>query len=129
MGKQDKFGIKYISDEAWKAELFGTFVNKERFNARDVALEELRNNLTNKLEQVVIEGLKLKGFVFENKNELVNFVKEHVRIEDNVEYQEKVYYVKDIPFLLHRYQIVIEPPTEINRSIVMSANIGHYCYL
>jgi len=90
---------------------------------------ELFNKLIYKLDNVVIEGLKRKDFEFESKFELEQFVKEHCRVVDNVIRKEKVYFVDDIPFLVHNYTAAIGLPIEKDRSVTISASLGTYKFL
>jgi hypothetical protein len=89
----------------------------------------LSSQLNKQLEDYIIEGLKIKGFEFENRLELENFIKSNCRCEDNIDYKERVYYVNDIPFFLHKYEVIQEPITEYNNGFRMSANYGSYAYL
>lgn len=93
-------------------------------------VNQIGNNLNNQLEGGFIEGLKRKGFEFDNRYELESFVKEHCRCEYSPHLKEKVYYVDDIPFLLHKYvfEIRLDPVTE-NRITSVSASLGEFCYL
>jgi len=87
------------------------------------------DGLLKKLEDIFIEGLKLKGFEFDNPIELERFIKKHCRCEDYLYLKQKTYFVNDIPFLIHFYEIVYEPITVTNNGIQMSANYGTYKYL
>jgi len=89
----------------------------------------LSSQLNKQLEDYIIDGLKRKGFEFENRLELENFIKSNCRCEDNIDYKERVYYVNDIPFFLHKYEVIQEPITEYNNGFRMSANYGSYAYL
>jgi len=85
--------------------------------------------LANKFERLIIEGLKLKGYEFENKIDLENFVKEHCRCEDYADVKQRTYFVKGVPFFFHDYNIVYEPITENSNGVSMSANYGLYRFL
>ena len=89
----------------------------------------LFSELNNKLENYIIEGLRLKGFEFENKIELENFIKERCSCVDNIQFKERIYSIDEKPFFLHKYEIIYEPITEDNNGIKMSANYGSYAYL
>ena len=90
----------------------------------------ISNDLSKKLEDYIIEGLKRKGFEFKTKLELEEFVKKSCRVEDNIYLKEKVYFVNDIPFFLHNYNIVMDlKPITTDRTTTMSANLGTYAYL
>jgi hypothetical protein len=87
------------------------------------------NSLNNKLDDLFVEGLKRKGFEFSNKTELMEFIKSNCRCEDNIVLQQRTYFVNDIPFFLHCYEVIFEPITEDNNGIKMNANYGRYAYL
>ena len=94
------------------------------------ALIKVNKDLINQLENYIIEGLKRKGFEFKTKFELEKFVKDNCICEDNVNLEERVYYVNDTPFFLHRYKSVIDIEQLVeDRKITMSANCGTYAYL
>jgi hypothetical protein len=92
-------------------------------------INEAIKGLSNEFDNIVIEGLRLKGFEFDNQNDLHNFIKGNCKCEDNSQLQQRVYLVKDIPFLLHNYEIIIEPITEKNNKFEINANYGTYKYL
>lgn len=90
--------------------------------------EKVYSELNKQVDEVFIKGLSNKGFDFINESELSNFVKSNVRCEDNIHFKEKIYFVKDIPFLLHKYNVFVNNNFK-NGSIVMNANYGEYAYL
>jgi len=71
-------------------------------NTQEKIIYQITNGLVSKLESLIIEGLKLKGFEFNNQLELETFVKERCRRTDNIEFEEHIYYVDDTPFFLHK---------------------------
>ena len=89
----------------------------------------LSSELNKKLEDYMIEGLKRKGFEFENRFEFENFFKNNCRCEETAQLKERVYFAKNIPFFLHKYAIEISNPITINRSVMMPVNYGSYAYL
>ena len=90
----------------------------------------LSSELNKKLEDIMIEGLKLKGFEFKNKIELENFIQAHCRCEDNVDLKERTYFVNDIPFFLHKYEMEMDTlPFYEEGKYSMTANYGRYAYL
>ena len=91
--------------------------------------KQITEKLSNQIDNIIIEGLKMKGFEFENENDLHDFIKQKCSCEDDLAKQQRVYFVNDIPFLLHNYEIVIEPITKENNGIKISANYGTYKYL
>lgn len=92
-------------------------------------MNKLSENLINQLENLFIQGLKNKGFEFKNKIELENFIKKRCRKEDYIEFKKNIYYVDEIPFLIHYYEVVFEPITEYNNGIEMTANYGKYAFV
>lgn len=89
----------------------------------------LFSELQTKLEDYIIEGLKRKGFEFENRTDLEEFIKTRCECKDNINFKERIYYADNIPFFLHKYEIIYEPITQDNNGIKMSANYGSYAYL
>jgi hypothetical protein len=88
------------------------------------------DRLYKELDEKVIEGLKRKGFKFKNEIELHAFIQKRCRCQDNIELKQKVYYVDDIPFLLHDYKIgipKIPSTTHVKNKITVS--LGTYSYL
>ena len=90
----------------------------------------LSSQLNKKLEDLWIEGLKRKGFEFKNRIELENFIKSNCRCEDRTDIKQRTYFVNDIPFFLHCYEIEMDlNPILPDRELKMSANYGRYAYL
>lgn len=90
---------------------------------------EITQNLCNKFDEIILEGLKLKGFTFDNRYKSEEFIKLNCRCEDNIQFQQKIFYVNEIPFLLHNYEVIFEPITEYNNEIKINANWGSYKFL
>lgn len=67
-------------------------------------IKDLTTQLVWKLDQIFTEGLRIKGHHFENPKDLEDFIRKNCRCEDNPSKSEKVYYVNDIPFLIHYYK-------------------------
>ena len=90
----------------------------------------LSSQLNKQLEDYMIEGLKRKGFEFENRMELENFIKSNCRCEDRTDIKQRTYFANDIPFFLHCYEIEMDLNPIINdREVKMFANYGRYAYL
>lgn len=89
----------------------------------------LFSQLNKQLEDYIIEGLKRKGFEFENRMELKNFIKSNCRCEDRTDIKQRTYFANDIPFFLHCYEIEMDNPITTDREVKMSANYGRYAYL
>ena len=96
---------------------------------RDV-VGRLNNELNKQLEDAFIDGLKRKGFEFKHRFELEVFVKEHCRSEDYVQSKQRVYFVDDIPFLLHNYktEIITDPRITGDPNKVVG-KLGTFAYL
>lgn len=71
-------------------------------------IEELNKaiteNLANKFDEIFIEALKRKGFEFDSKQKLFDFIKENIVCIDNSIIEQKTYKVKNIPFFIHNYK-------------------------
>ena len=90
----------------------------------------ISSQLNKKLEDYMIEGLKRKGFDFENRFELEKFIKSNCRCEDRTDIKQRTYFVNGIPFFLHCYEIeMVSNPFANDREFKMSANYGSYAYL
>lgn len=81
------------------------------------------------LENLIINGLKLKGFEFENKIELEEFIKTRCRRTDNIDFEEHTYYVDNMPFFFHKYRAELSPIIEHGNEIKLYYNFGSYKYL
>jgi hypothetical protein len=90
----------------------------------------LTNDINTQFDNYIVEGLKRKGFVFKSKFEIESFIKSNCRCDDHYDIKERIYYVNDIPFFLHRYEIKTDltPITE-NGTIKVSAICGEFAYL
>ena len=91
--------------------------------------QKLSSELNKKLEDYIIEGLKRKGFEFENRLELETFIKNNCRCEDTPHKKERVYFANDTPFFLHKYEIKITNPITLDWDVKMCTNYGSYAYL
>lgn len=90
----------------------------------------LHNDLNKQLEDAVIEGLKRKGFEFKHLLELETFIKERCRCADNVDLKERVYYVDNIPFFLHKYKSeIITDPKITGDPYKVVGELGSLAYL
>lgn len=70
---------------------------------QDKIIKEASDQLSVKLDEVIIEGLKRKGFEFYNKHDITHFIKERCESKVFLELKQKVFYVDGNPFLLHHY--------------------------
>lgn len=93
-------------------------------------ISRLSNGLIKQMETIFINGLKLKGFEFETRSELEQFITVHCKCIDNDMVKQKIYYVDNIPFLLHNYETQMDMVNiESDKAHTVSASYGSYAYL
>ena len=93
-------------------------------------ISSLSDDLDIKLETIIIEGLKRKGFEFNNKFELLNFIKQRCKIEDDSNLKQATYFIDNKPFFLHDYNIEFDLTTIIDgKSTTIKASCGNFVYL
>jgi hypothetical protein len=91
--------------------------------------ENVVKQLIAQWDEIFIEGLRLKGYKFNDRHDVEIFLKEgNCRCEDNQERQERLYYVKEVPFLLHSYKVDFKLPSK-EEPFKIEASYGHYKYL
>lgn len=73
---------------------------REMFSMIQHTAYELARKGTVEMDMVITEGLKRKGFEFENNFEIEQFIRERCKMTINEETEERILYVDDIPFLL-----------------------------
>ena len=118
--------LNYINNPIPKEDLNIGFIS----NLQQYYTEELALTLKSQLEDVFIEGLKRKGYDFEHRFDLEEFVKRHVRCDDNLQAKERIYYIDNKEFLIHRYNSEQDYTPEFNdKGITISASLGEYAYL
>ena len=94
------------------------------------AISRISYNLNSRLETFVIEGLKRKGFEFNNKSELVNFIEHRCKREDNTYLKQITYFIDNEPFFLHDYNIKMDLTTIIDgKNTTIIASYGNFAYL
>jgi hypothetical protein len=81
------------------------------------------------LNKLFTEGLRLKGFEFNNSKEIEVFIKSRCRCEHYTHLNEKIYYVDDIPFLIYIENKDININYEDTKSFKASMDLGEYAYL
>ncbi len=108
-----------------------TLDKSENYNLINDVISRLSDNINKQFDGYIIEGLKRKGFEFSNRHETEQFLRERCTCIDSLEYQEKVYSVDNIPFLLHKYKTEMIMPSMIdnNEGFSMIADMGTYAYL
>jgi hypothetical protein len=98
-------------------------------NIEQMIIDNLSKELANRFDEIFREGLRLKGYVFKNKNEFESFVKENCTCEDFEDKQERIFYVKGNPFMIHNYK---QDPFKFNQEenkMSISCNYGSYGYI
>ena len=90
-------------------------------------MNSVSNDLAKKFDDILIEGLKKKGFEFNDKIELQNFIKENCTILDREDLKQRTYLVKNVPFFFHDYNIEFD--LNIGKENKFIATYGHYAYL
>lgn len=64
-------------------------------------LDNIKSKVTKKLDDLIIQGLKLKGFEFNNHIELQDFIKSNCKTIEAKDCSYSIYLVNDVPFLFH----------------------------
>ena len=103
--------------------IYGGSNSSKRFLENRI-LENVQNELINKLDNLMIEGLKLKGFEFDNKTDLIEFIKNRVMCQDRPHIQEKTYLVDNIPFFFYKYSCDFTDMIKDNNKF--TAHFGEY---
>lgn len=98
------------------------------FNDFSVVTRDVILGLNQKLDDIIKEGLKLKGFDFSDPSDLKEFIKINCRCEDNVFDEEKIYFVNDIPFLLYSYGNGFDFSLDFE-SGGFKVNMGYYAFI
>lgn len=114
----------------YKAILINPAINED-FNRTCNIISSLSSKLNQQLENYIIEGLKRKGFEFKNKSELENFIKSNCKCEDRTDLKQRTYFVNDIPFFLHCYEVKMNLNliTNDKGEVKTSVNYGSFAYL
>ena len=93
-------------------------------------ISRVSQDLSLQIDNYIIEGLKRKGYSFDNRNELYEFIKKYCRAEENTINKERIYYVKNVPFMLHKYENELSIDKVITDDrITFTATCGSYTYL
>lgn len=94
--------------------------------------DEFNNSILeqlNKTDNIIIEGLKRKGFEFENRFELENFLKTSCRIAYQPGIKQRTYFANDIAFLVHCYESEISKPFIEDGILKITGSLGSYHFL
>ncbi len=101
-------------------------MNINNLNSYDNASNTLIEKVLQETDNVFIEALKNKGYIFENTMQMENFVKEFGTCIDDHTAKQKIYSIKNVPFLMHDYN---EEYNFDKSSMHMSAIFGKFYYL
>lgn len=94
------------------------------------AMSRLVDNINDQIDNYIIEGLKRKGYEFENKYELGQFIINHCKCEDSVIEKTRIYFVNNEPFFSHYYGTNVEiMPVTKNRVTKLTASYGSFSYI
>lgn len=67
-------------------------------------IQKFSNKISEKIDEIILEGLKLKGFEFEHKIELIDFIKTNCNcIILEGEEESKYFFVNNDPFLILQF--------------------------
>lgn len=93
--------------------------------------QEVIKELNHKIDAIFIKALERKGYVFSDSYYLGLCIKKYGKCVDNVDLKERVYYIHDTPFLLHKYadfNVNIDSNVD-SKSITMSCKCGSFQFL
>jgi len=94
------------------------------------SLNDISVKLAKQFDDMVIEGLKIKGFEFDTILELTEFIKSNCSSVDYQDKKERIYYVDGVPFLVHKYEPIVDVEPKItDDKISMTATFGSFAYL
>jgi hypothetical protein len=86
--------------------------------------QQILDGLNANFDKTILEGLKLKGFTFNNRKATEEFIKARCKKIEYSESKEHIFLVDDIPFL----KIDYSPDFKFEENIV-SASLGKFTYL
>lgn len=89
--------------------------------------EQILKSLSQKFDDLILQGLKLKGYNFDDMADATKFIKENCSCADDLLNQQKTYYVKEIPFLLYDYKMNIE--VDYSDNATFTGYYGKYAFL
>jgi len=98
-------------------------------NIQELVIQEIAKVLSNKFDDLIVEGLNRKVFEFKNILEAESFIKENCKCEHYSDEHRRVFYVKNEPFLLHDYKIEMSDIDLNNGFPKINASYGSYAYL
>jgi len=88
-------------------------------------VDKMIEEKNNKINDMMIQALAIKGYSFIKRHELELFIKENCR--SVVHPKHTIYYVKDVPFVKHIHATdIINTSFNKDREIKMYMDIGSY---
>lgn len=126
--------VKYININIMDNKIKDSSIDKYLMNDK---ISDLRYELigsmveksANRIDEILIEALKVKGFEFEDKSSLENFLKTKCKSISNVEEKTITLYVDETPFLMYDFNPIIEPVDMENNSITFRSTFAGYKFL
>lgn len=104
-------------------------MNPNEINVIDAIIEKSAFDMAQQWDTYFLEGLKRKGFEFDNPLDAQYFVKANCKaVEDHN--GNRTYYVNDIPFFYFKPSNTMDVDKDFSKpDIVFTASIGEYSYL
>ena len=84
--------------------------------------------ISNRIDEIITEGLRRKGFEFEDKKELIKFVQRHCECVHGVLAKTKTYYANGEAFLIWEENYEITQSYQ-DGNIIFHADCGKYEYV
>lgn len=104
---------------------FEPFDNQELMSIQnELIVEKMTLSIKKSLDEIVIQGLKNHGYTFNDIDSLIEFIKKNCQLRETIDSNDKIYYVKEKPFLLYRKSYELEFNKES-----MVASVGSYRYI
>ena len=99
------------------------------YSLANKVVENIQSDLSNQFESIITEGLRRKGHSFETRTELVGFIKEFCRHEYDSDKGLKTYFIDNVPFLLHKYNPVIDVRPLVTSNTITFGASASYAFL
>ena len=92
-------------------------------------MEMISRKMRQTTDDILIEGLNRKGFMFCNMAEVEAFVREHCTCTNNRIDKVRTYYVKGIPFLIYDYSIEWDMKFEEKDHAIKASFVTRHKYI
>ena len=96
-------------------------------NLQNAIINQVAESINKQLDEIFIEGLKRKGFEFNDRLKLESFIKSNCKCADRTDVKQRTYYVNDIPFLVYYYEV--ETNINFDKEVMFQTNYGKYRFL